>query len=261
MKHFDITKPIGLKTACEEIENTCKKAHMYKRCGLRPWNYIITLDSGSGRTTFIEYMTYRFKEAGVLSFSSGLDDYIEITLDGTLPQLKQAFASIDSAAVYTNDFCNIVGMDISEISSHLGETQFAEFLKNCKKVCEHACVVFFVHATPSRNEEKLLDRLCETVENIKRLEVEPYTNDELCALIIKSIAEHGIEIRNETVFSSVLSEMVSKFEISSVKEANATADALVHFADFSGFIPVVDESSLKSMVAIRHNDEKRSEVK
>ena len=138
MKHYDITKPIGLATPCKEIESTCSNAHMYKRCGLRPKHYIIPLDSGSGRTTLVEYMTDKYKEAGVLSFSSGLDDYIEIAFDGSLQQLKQAFAAIDSAAVYTNEYCNIIGMDISGISAHLGETQLSEFMRNCKRVCEHA---------------------------------------------------------------------------------------------------------------------------
>lgn len=261
MKHYDITKPIGLTTPCKEIESTCNKAHIYKRCGLRPKHYIIPLNSGSGRTTLIEYMTNKYKEAGVLDFTSGLDDYIEITLDGTLQQLKQAFTAIDSAAVYTNEYCNILSMDISSIASHLSETQFTELLKNCKRVCDHACVIFFVHSTPNRNEEKLLEKLCETIDNIKRLEVEPYTKDDMCALIIKTVAEHGIEIKHEEMFRTVMADMVSEFCISSVKDAITTADALVHFADFSGFIPIVDENSLKSMITSWHNDTERSEVK
>lgn len=261
MKHYDITKPIGLETPCKEIQNTCSKAHMYKRCGLRPKHYIIPLDSGSGRTTLIEYMTDMYKEAGVLDFGSGLDEYIEITLDGSLQQLKQAFADIDSAAVYTNEYRNIIGMDISNISSHLGETQFAEFLKNAKRVCEHACVIFFVHTSPSRNEEKLLEKLLDTVENIQRLEVDPYTNEDMCSLIEKAIVEHGIEIKRESVFHTELSEMVSEFCISNVKDAISTADELVRFADFSGFTPTVDENNLKSMITCWHNDAERSEVK
>ena len=220
MKHYDITKPIGLATPCKEIESTCSNAHMYKRCGLRPKHYIIPLDSGSGRTTLVEYMTDKYKEAGVLSFTSGLDDYIEIAFDGSLQQLKQAFAAIDSAAVYTNEYCNIIGMDISGISAHLGETQLSEFMKNCKRVCE-----------------------------------------DISALIIKTVEEHGIEIKHENVFRAVLADMVSEFCIASVKDAITTADALVHFADFSGFIPTVDEGSLKSMITSWHNDAERSEVK
>ena len=261
MKHYNITKPIGLATPCKEIEGTCSNAHMYERCGLRPKHYIIPLDSGSGRTTLVEYMTDKYKEAGVLSFISGLDDYIEIAFDGSLQQLKQAFAAIDSAAVYTNEYCNIIGMDISGISAHLGETQLSEFMKNCKRVCEHACVIFFVHTTPNRNEEKLLEKLCETVDNIKRLVVEPYTKEDICALIIKTVEEHGIEIKHENVFRAVLADMVSEFCIASVKDAITTADALVHFADFSGFTPTVDEGSLKSMITSWHNDAERSEVK
>ena len=234
---------------------------MYKRCGLRPKHYIIPLDPGSGRTTLIEYMTDKYKEADVLSFTSGLDDYIEIVFDGSLQQLKQAFAVIDSAAVYTNEYCNIIGMDISGISAHLGETQLSEFMKNCKRVCEHACVIFFVHTTPNRNEEKLLEKLCETVDNIKRLEVEPYTKEDICALIIKTVEEHGIEIKHEIVFRAVLADMISEFCISSVKDAITTADSLVHFADFSGFTPTVDEGSLKSIITTWHNDAERSEVK
>ena len=261
MKHHEITKPIGLSTPCKEIESTCSKAHMYKRCGLRSKHYIIPLDSGSGRTTLIEYMTDMYKKAGVLSFSSGLDDYIEIAFDGTLQQLKQAFADIDSAAVYCNEYCNIIGMDISGISTHLGETQLIEFMKKCKRVCEYACVIFFVHSNPNRNEEKFMDKLCETIDNVKRLEVEPYTDEDMCALIIKSIAQHGIEIKHEKFFHAVLLDMVSQFEITSVKDAISTADALVHFADFSSFIPAIDENSLKSMITSWHNDAERSEIK
>lgn len=257
MKHYDITKPIGLTTPCKEIESTCSRANMYKQCGLRPKHYIIPLDSGSGRTTLIEYMTDRYKEAGILSFTSGLDDYIEITFDGTLPQLRQAFAEIDAAAVYTNEYNNIISMDISGISSHLGETQLTEFINNCKRVCAHACVIFFVHSTPNRNEEKLLDKLCETVDNIKRLEVEPYTKEDICALIVKAVEMHGIEIKHENVFCTMLADMVSACCITSVKDALTSADALVHFADFSGFTPAVDENSLKTMITSLHNNAER----
>lgn len=129
MKYCKITKPIGLEDVCGEIEKICSEAHVYKQCGLRPPHLAIQLDSGSGRTTILEYMTDCFSETGVLDFNRSLDDYIELTFDGTLQQLKQSFNTIDSAAVYTNGFCNIVGMDISAISQHLGEVQCTEFLK------------------------------------------------------------------------------------------------------------------------------------
>lgn len=261
MKHYDAAKPIGLATPCNEIAHTCANAQLYKRCGLRPNHYIIPLDPGSGRTTLLEHMTDQYKKAGVLRFVSGPDDYIEVTFDGSMQQLKQAFAAIDDAAVYTNEYCNVIGMDISGIAAHLGETQLPEFLKHCKRVCAHACVMFFVHAIPSRNEEKLLEKLCETVGSIKRLEVEPYCKEDICALIVKKVEEHGIEIKHEDAFWAALEDMVLEFGMTGVQDAIAAADALVHFADFSEFIPTVDENSLKSMRADWHKETERSSVK
>ena len=261
MKHYEITKPIGLSTPCAEIEKACRSAHVYRRCGLKPHHFIIPLNAGNGRTTFIEYMVDMYKEAGVLDFISGLDDYIEITLDGSLQQLKQAFAEIDSAAVYTNEYCNIIGLDISGIASHMGETQFTEFLRNVKKICDHACVVFFVNAFPTRNEERLLEKLCEFVENIKRLSVEPYTKEDICDLIEKFLEDHGTRIREEERFRKELLGMVTSLDFSSVKEAASAVEELIFYADFSGFVPVVDARSIALLTKSRKEGKVRRDVK
>ena len=257
----NIRKPIGLKATCVEIENTCNNAHMYRRCGLRPEHLIIPLDSGSGRTTLVEYMTDKYREAGVLNFASGLDDYIEISFDGSLQQLKQSFAKIDSAAIYANEYSNIVAMDISNIALHLGEVQMSEFLSGCSKVCDHATVIFFVHSHPSKNEEKLMEKISETVSNVKRMAVEPYTGEDILALIIKGITEHGIVIMNETDFCTALSDVISEGGITTVKGANATADTIARYADFSGFLPVVNVGSLKKMLTSWRQDLGRNEAK
>lgn len=261
MKSYGIERPIGLAAPCAEIEANCGKADMYKRCGLRPSHLIIPLDPGSGRTTLIEYMADMYKKAGVLNFTSGLDDYVEIVFNGELPQLKRGFAAINSAAIYANRYAELVGMDISGVADRCGETQFSELLKESKRICAHACVVFFVHSTPTRNEERLLEKLCETIDNVKRLDVEPYTREDMCALIIKTIADHGVEIKHEELFRETLADMVAEFGVSGVKDAIAMGEALVRLADFSGFTPTVDEDSLKSMIADRHNNAGRSEVK
>ena len=261
MKHYEITKPIGLRTPCEEIEKACEAAHVYRRCGLRPRHYIVPLNSGNGRTTLIEYMADMYKESGVLDFISGLDDYIEITLDGSLQQLKQAFAEIDAAAVYTNEYCNIIGLDISGIASHQGETQFTEFLRNVKRICDHACVVFFVSALPSRNEERLLEKLCETVENIKRLSVEPYTQEDICDLIVKFLEDHGTRVSGEELFLRRLQEAVASLDITCVKGASSVVEELIFYADFSGFVPVVSAGSLKLLMESRSNGKVRRDVK
>ena len=83
-----------------------------------------------------------YKEYGVLDFTSSLDDYIEITFDGTLPQLRAAFGLIRSAAEYANAYENIISMDISALATHAGETQYTEFLNGCQQICKHAWLSF-----------------------------------------------------------------------------------------------------------------------
>lgn len=261
MKPTDRKKPIGLYTPCREVENVCARARLYQQCGLRPPHLILPLDAGCGRTTFVAYMARRYKEAGVLDFVSGLDDWIEVTFDGTLMQLRQAFAQIDAAAVYTNEYCNVVSMDITQLASHLGETQGSEFLQQCRRVCEHACVVFFVPGTPGRNEEKLLQKLMETVDNVRRLTVEPYTREDLCDLVGKTLASHGLEIRNKALFRPALREYLRQARVTEAPRARALAKMLVEFADFSGFAPFVDENSLKALEESESKQAERSEEK
>jgi len=260
LKHYEITRPIGLKTPCAEIERVCKAAHVYRKCGLRPGHFVVPLDAGNGRTTLLEYMADMYKEAGVLDFISGPDDYIEITLDGSRQQLRQAFVEIDAAAVYTNEYCNIIGMDISGMAGHAGETQFAEFLRYARRTCEHACVVFYVGSVPTRNEERMLEKLCETVENIKRLDANPYTQEEICSLILKFLEDHGIEIRDEARFRSMLPAVVASLELSDVKEAAAAVEEMIFSADFSGFKPAVDVSCLMSLMESRKEEKARREA-
>lgn len=261
MKHHEITRPIGLEAPCQEIDGTCGKAELYKCCGLRPKHLIVPLDPGAGRTTLVEYLTERYKEAGVLPFAGGLDDYIEVTLDGTLPQLKRAFAAIDAAAVYANEYGGVVGMDVSAIAAHMEETQFTLFLQNCKRVCDHACVIFFVRSAPSRGEERLMEKLGEQIPNLRRLAVEPYTREDLRELIFKAVTEHGVAVEHEESFRAALDELVREFQIASVKDTAAAAEAMVRFADFSGFTPTVDENSLKEMAASWRRRGERSGVK
>lgn len=261
MKQFEIRRPIGLDALCSEIEKVCRESYMYKRGGRRLDHLIVPLDSGSGRTTIIEYMVDKYKECGVLSFNSGIDDYVEVTFDGTLNQLNDAFRLIDDASTFDNEFSDLVAMDISNIAKHLNEIQLSEFLKKTKSVCDHSCVIFFVHANPSKNEEILLNKLCEAVDKIRRIDVEDYSQDNIKDLIIKDIEERGIEIMHSDVFQTVLTDIIEELSISSVKQALTIADTLVQFADFSSFTPVIDETALNNYISTWADGMERRDVK
>lgn len=249
MKKHEIIRPIGLNALCMEIMNTCDNAKQYGPCGRIPNHLIIPLDSGNGRTTILEYMTRMYKSSGVMRFSSGRDDFIEVVFDGSPQQLKQAFSMIDSAAEYTNAYENIVGMDISGIAPHLGEVQWTDFQRSIARICKSACVVFFVKQEPSSAEERLLNRLQKTVKKVKRINFEPYTVEDYCDLVIKGLRSYGITVIGDKGVRSILHKVITN-NITNVKEALEIADMLVQYADFSGFRPTIN----KTMMSLAYDE-------
>ena len=258
--HFEIVKPVGLASLCEEIENNCKNSPMFMRGGLRPYHIITPLSSGSGRTEIVRYMADMYKEHKVLGFHSSLDDFIEIEFDGTLQQLRQSFADIDDAADYSNHYENIIAMDISSIALHLSETQYTEFMDNCKKVCSHACVVFFTNSEPSRNEEKLIDALLCQIDNIKRIQVEPYTKEDLFLLIVRNLTNRDIHIENDILFRKHVMQLIEENMITTVKEANKMAGRIVALADYSSFKAAIDSRKIKTLLKNNGKRENRSDA-
>ena len=265
MRQLNAIRPIGLKTFCDEIEKVCSEAYLYNQGRLRPPHLIMPLDPGSGRTTCIEYMTDMYKNHGIIPFS-GLDDYIEVVLDGSPQQIKKTFDFIDRSADYKNEYTNIIGMDISNIANHLNETHLTEFISNVTRICENACVVFFIHSIPSKNEEKLIEKMYEQfcsigAEKIKRINVDPYTYENIRDLIIKMIDDRGILINHDKMIGDLLLDVIKDYGTITVRDAASVVDALVHFADYSGFNPVINEKSIQSLTGSWTGNKERSEVK
>lgn len=257
MRKSVIERPIGLKSVCVEIQETCLHRQMYRRCGLRPRHLIINMDHGSGRSTLIHYMTDMYKDFGVMDFESGLDDSIEVDLDGSLAQLRQAFSIISDAAVYANEYKNIVAIDISKIAFHSSETQYTEFLENVKYLCASACVVFFTRADMSRNEEKLVNTLCDQIDNIKRLSVEPYSKEDYARMVIRNLQNRDIELKNPKTVEEVVLKIIESEVVDTVKKAINLAEQLIRYADFSGFTPVIDGNVLKVKAMELKSQERR----
>lgn len=245
----EITKPIGLTRACSAIEYVCQDVMLYVRCGMKPPHFMLPMDPGSGRSTLISYMIDMYKAHGILDFSSGLDDCIEVTFDGSLPQIRKVVMDIQSAAVYSNAYSGIVSMDITNIALHLNETQCTEFINCCKKVCKDACVVFFLSAHPSRNEEKLAEKIRNCIAEVQYIENEPYTSEELCLLAEKHLDDMGIEIHDPAGFHAALLNCIPSLSCSTVSDALHVGDMLAHFTDFSAFTPSIDKKGVASLAA------------
>lgn len=264
MRCYDIPRPIGLESPCAEIESVCANAHLYKRCGKKPMHLIVPLDSGNGRTTLIEFLTDMYKKHGILSFTSGLDDYVEVTLDGSSTnKIVQAFSSIQEAAIYDNFYRNVAAVIISDVAKYINGPQLQEFLKESKALCDNACVIFFVNSEMTANEEKLVDKLIEHIgkRQIKRIDVAPYSVADLCAVAEKAVTEHGVEIKHYAAFHAALLDVVSTFQIHSVRDVLNLVDNLIEYADFSLFTPAVDDKALSALASAWQEEKERSERK
>jgi len=264
MKRVCITKPIGLREPCAEVENVCRNARVYQFGGqLR--HIVLPMDPGTGRSTFIEYLTNMFRAHGVLEFACSRNPYIEIAVDASTPkQVQETFNKIKAAADYANEYANVVGLDISDMANYQNQAQMKEYLQNVQALCKNAFVVFFVRSNPSKNEADLIRKTIEAVgghDKIKQLGANTYTKEDTCALIVKFLADHGVEVEQTPKFNKALLNIVSEFCLTGVKDAINTAQELVHFADFSDVIPVVNAGSLKSMADCWHNSSERSEAK
>lgn len=264
MKRVYITKPIGLREPCAEVETVCRNARVYQFGGQLK-HIVLPMDPGTGRSTFIEYLTSMFRAHGVLEFACSRNPYIEIAVDASSPkQVQETFNKINAAADYANKYKDVVGLDISDMANYQNQAQMKEYLQNVQALCKNAFVIFFVHANPSKNETDLINKTIEAVggqDKVKHLCISPYTKEDICALIVKFLTDHGIEAEQTPKFNKALLNVVSEFCLTGVKDAINTAQELVHFADFSDVIPVVNVGSLKSMADCWHNSSERSEVK
>ena len=163
MKEYIIERPIGLTSLCEEVDRICQKAEAYRH-GARLRHLIVQMDRGNGRTTYLEYLTEMFKKHKILDFTCSRDDYLELDLDASSPSgVAYMFSAIDEAAVYDNEYSNVVGIDVSDMARHLGTLQDRIFITGVKKLCKTAFVVFFIGSSPTGDEEKLIEGIIKAV--------------------------------------------------------------------------------------------------
>lgn len=263
MKKCEIQKPIGLARLCRAVETVCENANIYK-CGIKPMHLIVPLDSGSGRTAFIGYLTDMYKQNGVLDFSGSLDDCIEVTADGSSVQsVVQTFSAFAEGADYKNEYCNIAGIAVGNLAKYTAAPQFSDFIKEIKKLFGSAYVVFFVSGTPTAAEEKVISKLIDAVgkNKIYRTAAEEYTAEDICRITEKIICEHGVLVEHEEEFYAALSSMTANYGICKVKDAVSAAEELIRYADFSGFTPVVNKKSVAALTEFWAEKNERSEIK
>ena len=101
MKNEYYTAPVGAEEIVSVLAEMCANNAVHKHCGIAPPQFVINLDAGNGQTTITRYISETLLKNEIRHFG-GMDLFLEYTLDGTMPQLKQVFGDIRTCAVYTN---------------------------------------------------------------------------------------------------------------------------------------------------------------
>lgn len=245
MECKQITRPVGLLEAVERIEGLCDRGAVYRRSGIRPNNFFITLESGNGQTALLSFMADMFLEHGVCNFG-GLDTFLEYKLDGTMAQMKNIFFEIKTSAVFTNFFEGILAFDISALAASLHEKQTEYFISEAAKCADFATVVFF--ASPNiKNIQALIDKVSESVHNLEFISVNPYTADELTEIAIRGIEEKGVQITCEDKAYEVVNNIILSLGIEKAKETERLVNTAVRNADCDGFALKLDPSKLEEV--------------
>ena len=258
MKNTKIQKPIGFYELCSVIEEICQKAEIYKR--IKPPHMVVELDAGCGRTTCTQYIADMYRKYGVLPFTSGLDDFLEVKLDGSSPQkIQDGFAVFSSAAVYENDYSGIAALDITDMANYLNSTQLNEFLNRIAHLCDTAVCVFFVSSHPSPKEGQLIGKLLARIDRVKRISYEALCVEDSCRLLEEVMGEYGVAIEHHQFCFSTLSQVVEEYKIDNAKDVKAFASELLHYADYSRHTPTIDEKSLSRLVEANYQNRERVE--
>ncbi len=207
----------------KEIEVFRGKSRLYKYTGTKPNSLILQMDSGEGRTAIMEYAISTFKELSTLDFSSGRDDYIECDFDGSLQNYKNCMAQIDDAAEYGNHYKGGIAVNCSLIANHYSEKHYEDFINRFSEICDSAWVVFFFSSLPSRNEEKLMNKLREKIKHITFIGYEPYTEIDLAHIFLSKLNSFGINFSPKREITKLVVELFKSCSISTVKQTTELA--------------------------------------
>ena len=109
-------------------------------------------------------------------------------------------------------------------------------------------MIFYIHSSPSNAEERLVEKLIANIGNIDRIVVPEYSVDELCAIAVKGIEEHGVDIDDYDSVCSALQQMIDRYQVRKARDAVLMAEKLIRFADFSQHSPVISKSTLETII-------------
>ncbi len=243
-----IRKPVGLADAVTAIDVICQNSAVYMYGGATVPHLLLQLGSGNGQTVFTRYAANKLKIHNIRHFG-GLDTYLEFKTDGSMEQLKDMFADIQAAAVYTNFYEGVIAIDVSALGRVIAEKQMRYFLCEISKVAQHATIFFYISPDELRIQKeadaliaKIMDAFKQRIRNIK---VNPYTYTDLVEMVVCDIEDRGISIKDYEEFVDALGRIVSISPPKFAKETTEIAEKIIAYADYSSFTATIDSDNLR----------------
>lgn len=236
---MELSKVIGMESIKAEMEKLIKNINAYKKGGARIPNYIINLDAGNGQTLATEIITDILVDNKLREFH-GLDEYLEYKPDGSMADIKLMFADIEDNAVYDNGYKGVVSIDVTKLVNVQNGYEMKYFEEHIKKVSETATIIIYCSSILGIKGTKLKERISNIIGNVREINVSEYTSENFANMVIQNITERGISISEANKVVKVLSEVISKNEVKSAKEAVELAEKLVFYADYSGLKPILN---------------------
>lgn len=221
-----------------EINRICNRANMYNNGYVKLPNYLICLNKGCGRTSVVRNISEKLTENKVINFTNGIDDFIEIELDGSLEQYENSLIDAMSAARYGNAYRGIVAIDAMKLVQHQLEPQFFNFIPDIKKLFDEAMLIFFAPQNPSNSEIRFIDELTKQF-NLKHLYCDYSTTEEYASMIMSMIHDKDIIFNDKKAVHETLCNILNETGIKSIHEAEAMAEELAFCADFNKRPPVI----------------------
>lgn len=249
---MNIIKPIGLENVCVKIEEICANPYPYKI--VKPPHFAVALDAGNGRTTLLEYISDMLKSSGIIDFTGGVDDFLEVTLDGSLAQLCLSVNAVNDAAFYNNgSYSGVIGIDVTRISAHQNETQAGELESFIENIAESAIVVLFASTNLTASEEKFLTKIKNKFTDIIDFGECVYTAQNYADITLRYVEDLGVDFdKSEAAFNALL-HIVENFEIDSVSKTIKLGKELVLNADYSAGEAVITKKQISKYYSTRLN--------
>ena len=244
----NIDRPVGLNNVCAYIQEICSQAQFYSR-GVVPSGCIIRLDRGCGRTTVTQYAADMFRAAGVMSFASGMDDFISLRYDGSYSNYLECRDMIDDAAVYDNVYRGLYDVDFIDLAQHPGETQYEGFLRTFAEINRWACVFFFIPTSLNSAQERLVRKLEQAADGLKRIDADPYSAEDHTKLVRQFLGEYGAVLKETGRVRSLLERAVQSIGPRTVDDSRSIAESLLRRADYSREAPEVGEAAVRALLA------------